>query len=408
MKKNKLLVMLACLGLLVTGCNGGGSKASTESTKAPTSSKQPSTQTTQSQPASTSSSQEEPPADDDYYYSLPFDAAAKDSGDKWKKGYESVWTFKVSKDHAKMDFAFAAKMSSSSHGDRSLYTNHEGASSSDQFESNEANDGTCRIELKVNGVAQTVTTKTYSEAGLDSSDFVYFRVASFAVTKGEVVVSMKTHASTGYRLMLGEGAERFASDAVHMPVGVNKIDPLLAAVAAGGAVEETVGSREGLVKKRDEIVLHGCLLIDVEAELPVHGFQLVARFVHRTILPQLCPSVKSKSRDFLRIGLVSLGRAKGFIPEVLDELGIDGADEDAGIGKPGGHGLIITPCVLHADLRLTVQSFDDSDEFIDGGLRVTVIPGRQEHEISGLADRDGALLLGNINTNGVHGKSPCD
>ena len=50
MKKNKLLVMLACLGLLVTGCNGCGSKASTESTKAPTSSKQPSTQTTQSQP----------------------------------------------------------------------------------------------------------------------------------------------------------------------------------------------------------------------------------------------------------------------------------------------------------------------------------------------------------------------
>jgi hypothetical protein len=64
--------------------------------------------------------------------------------------------------------------------------------------------------------------------------------------------------------------------------------------------------------------------------------------------------------------------------------------------------------VLHADLRLTVQSFDGSDELIDGRLRVTVIPGRQEHEISGLADRDGALLLGNINTNGVHGKSPCD
>ena len=210
MKKNKLLVMLACLGLLVTGCNGGGSKASTESTKAPTSSKQPSTQTTQSQPTSTSSSsQEEPPADDDYYYSLPFDAAAKDSGDKWKKGYESVWTFKVSKDHAKMDFAFAAKMSSSSHGDRSLYTNHENASQDDKFESNEANDGTCRIELKVNGVAQTVTTKTYSEAGLDNADFAYFRVASFAVTKGEVVVSMKTHASTGYRLIFGDDARLF-------------------------------------------------------------------------------------------------------------------------------------------------------------------------------------------------------
>ena len=37
-----------------------------------------------------------------------------------------------------------------------------------------------------------------------------------------------------------------------------------------------------------------------------------------------------------------------------------------------------------------------------------VIPGSQEHYISGLADRDGALLLGNIDTNGVHETSPCD
>ena len=226
----------------------------------------------------------------------------------------------------------------------------------------------------------------------------------FGFASAEVVPLSLAPAS----VMLGEGAERFAADAVHMPVGVDKIDPLLAAVAAGGAVEEIVGSREGLVKKRDEIVLHGGLLIGVEAELPVHGFQLVARFVHRTILPQLCPAVKSKSRDFLGICLVGLGRAKGFVSEVSDELGIDGADEDAGIGKPGGHGLIITPCVLHADLRFTVQSFDGGDELIDGRLRVTVIPGRQEYEISGLADRDGAFLLGNIDTNGVHGNSPCD
>ena len=58
--------------------------------------------------------------------------------------------------------------------------------------------------------------------------------------------------------------------------------------------------------------------------------------------------------------------------------------------------------MLHADFCLTVQTFDGFDEFIDGGLRVAVIPGRQEHKVSGLADRDGALLLGNIDTNGVH------
>ena len=39
---------------------------------------------------------------------------------------------------------------------------------------------------------------------------------------------------------------------------------------------------------------------------------------------------------------------------------------------------------------------------------MAVIPEWQEHYISGLADRDGTLLLGNIDTNCVHETSPCD
>ena len=61
-----------------------------------------------------------------------------------------------------------------------------------------------------------------------------------------------------------------------MPVGADKIHPLLAAVAAGGAVKEVVGARKGLVEKRNEIILHRGLLIHVEAKLSVHGFQLVS------------------------------------------------------------------------------------------------------------------------------------
>ena len=76
--------------------------------------------------------------------------------------------------------------------------------------------------------------------------------------------------------MLREGAKRLISDTVHMPVGVDKVHPLLAAVTASGAVEEVVGSRKGLIKKRNEVILHGGLLLHVEAELPVHGFQLVS------------------------------------------------------------------------------------------------------------------------------------
>ena len=181
---------------------------------------------------------------------------------------------------------------------------------------------------------------------------------------------------------------------------------LLETHSTGRALEEIIGAWESLIKKRDEIVLHGGLLIRVEVELPVHGFQLVARLVHRTILPQLCPSVKSKTRNFPRIGLIGLGSTKGFISEVPDELGIDGADEDPGIGKPRSHGLVIPARVFHADLCFTVQPFDGFNEVIDGGLRVTVIPGRQEHYISWLADRDCALILGNIDTNSVHEAPP--
>jgi hypothetical protein len=49
--------------------------------------------------------------------------------------------------------------------------------------------------------------------------------------------------------------------------------------------------------------------------------------------------------------------------------------------------------VLHADLCLAVQFPDRGDEVIDGRLRVTEIPRREDNDISGLADRDGASSL---------------
>ena len=152
MKKTKFLMALACFGLLITGCN----PATTSSESKPTStSGKPSTssqQSTSSTPSSTSSVAPDP----ETYYEAPFEAGYE-TATKWEKGHEYKFTFSVPKNYTKVVFAFGAQMSSSSHGDRSLYTNHEGASSSDSFESNEANDGTCRIILKVNGVQQEVT-----------------------------------------------------------------------------------------------------------------------------------------------------------------------------------------------------------------------------------------------------------
>ena len=208
MKKTSFLMALACFGLLITGCNpattSSESKPASTSGNASTSSK-PSTST----PSSSSTSSVIP--DPETYYEVEFGAANEalnDSG-KWGKGKEYKWTFSVPKHYTKVVFAVGAQMSSSSHGDRSLYTNHEGASSSDSFESNAANDGTCRVVLKVNGVEKEVTHDTYTDAGLTSTEMNYFKMAEFAVNSGDVEVSLTTNAKTGYRLMLGEGARLY-------------------------------------------------------------------------------------------------------------------------------------------------------------------------------------------------------
>lgn len=206
MKKTSFLMALACFGLLITACNpgsnsGGESKPASSSGAASTSSK-PSTSST---PTPSSSSVAPEP---ETYYSAPFEAGYE-SATKWAKGHEYKFKFSVPKHYTKVVFAFGAQMSSSSHSDRSLYTDHNGASSDDPFESNAANDGTCRIILKVNGVAQEVTHDTYGEAGLTNTEVNYFKVAEFAVNSGTVEVSMTTHASTGYRLLIGEEARLY-------------------------------------------------------------------------------------------------------------------------------------------------------------------------------------------------------
>ncbi|MBO4703445.1 MAG: hypothetical protein J5617_01275, partial [Bacilli bacterium] len=189
----------------------GGKPTSTSGNPASTTSKDSSSSTT----SSTSSVAPDP----ETYYSAPYEAGYE-SAKKWEKGHEYKFTFSVPKNYTKVVFAFGAQMSSSSHGSRSLYTDHNGASSDDSFESNEANDGTCRIVVKVNGVEQEVAHDTYEEAGLTNSEINYFKVSEFAVNAGDVVVSMTTHAKAGYRLMLGEGARLYykAADESATPV----------------------------------------------------------------------------------------------------------------------------------------------------------------------------------------------
>ncbi len=57
-----------------------------------------------------------------------------------------------------------------------------------------------------------------------------------------------------------------------MPVGIDKVHPFLAAVAAGRAVKEAISTRKGLVEQGNEVVFQGSLVSHIETELAVHGF----------------------------------------------------------------------------------------------------------------------------------------
>ena len=200
MNKSKILIALACIGLLVTACG-----AKQESSEVPSSNAQSQAPSSVAPSSAAPSSSQPSDEEGDYkFYSLPFGNDVPDGGDKWEKGKEYKWTFDVKEAHKEMTFAFGAQMSSSSHTTRSLFTNHDGASSSDSFESNAANDGTPRITLKVNGETQCLTRATYEEAGLDSSEIHYFKVATFGVKAGKIDVSLTTNANAGYRLIIGE------------------------------------------------------------------------------------------------------------------------------------------------------------------------------------------------------------
>ena len=127
-----------------------------------------------------------------------------------------------------------------------------------------------------------------------------------------------------------------------MPVGVDKVHPFLAAVTAGRTVKEFIGSGIGLIQKGNEVVFHGSFLVHIKTELPVHCFELVACFIHASILLQFCPAVKSITGDFFRIRFICLWSTERVIPEIPDQDGIDSADKDAGIREPVGNRFIVS------------------------------------------------------------------
>ena len=174
----------------------------------------------ESQPSSSGDSQDSstvappegnlPLEQDELYYEVDFGNGVSNESTKWTKGKTYSWTFNNCEAHENVCFAIGAKMSDASHSDRTLFTNHNNASSSDSFESNASNDGTPRFTVKVNNIQQNLFTYTYGDAGLTTSAMNPFKIAGmFSIPAGNVSVTLTTHASAGYRLYLGGKARLY-------------------------------------------------------------------------------------------------------------------------------------------------------------------------------------------------------
>ena len=79
-----------------------------------------------------------------------------------------------------------------------------------------------------------------------------------------------------FLLVQGKSSKRHAADAIHMPVGIDKVNPLLRTIASGRAVKKGISTRKRLIKEAYEVVLHGSLKLGVVTELTVHGFELAS------------------------------------------------------------------------------------------------------------------------------------
>ena len=221
MKKKTLLVIAsAALCMPLFACGGNSSTPATEATTeaAPTTSAPAPSSSSQPRPSSSSTprpSSSTAPVVQEKYLSVPFfsyEGSANPEATntvKWEKNFTYTWKFNVDRAFESVELALGAQMSSSSHSDRTLFTNSSGADSSDTFESDSSNDGTPRLSITVNGVNYDITNRrTYGESGLSNSSLNYMRITSFPLNEGANTVSVKTHPNAGYRLMLG-GDVRF-------------------------------------------------------------------------------------------------------------------------------------------------------------------------------------------------------
>ena len=193
-----------------------------------------------------------------------------------------------------------------------------------------------------------------------------------------------------FEVALVEGIQTEPGNTVQMPEGIDKIHPLLAAVAAHRAVKQRTKSRKALLQQRDEVVGAGRAVLAGQLILAVQGLELITNRVHRGILTQFVPVVKSESGDLHSVGLIRLAPAQLSISVLLDEQRIERRDEETGSVQKLRYRFVITSCVFHDNAHTVSQTVQRPGQTVQALCGMRNFKRLQGHFRLGLENRDRA------------------
>ena len=193
-----------------------------------------------------------------------------------------------------------------------------------------------------------------------------------------------------FEVALVEGIQTEPGNTVQMPEGIDKIHPLLAAVAAHRAVKQRTNSRKALLQQLDEVVGAGRAVLASQLILAVQGLELITNRVHRGILTQFVPVVKSESGDLHSVGLIRLAPAQLSISVLLDEQRIERRDEETGSVQKLRYRFVITSCVFHDNAHTVSQTVQRPGQTVQALCGMRNFKRLQGHFRLGLENRDRA------------------
>ena len=164
----------------------------------------------------------------------------------------------------------------------------------------------------------------------------------------------------------------------------------------GLAVKKGVDTGECLIQQGDQAVAEdhaGFLGAQVQAVL---HFQHLPGLVLRRVVPQLRPEGQGIVGDLHGVGLVRFDLAQRVVAEIVDEHGVDHADEEASLFQCQGNGPPVHPCVFHDNADVPADAPQRFYQIGQSGGVMLYLERCQHHFAARPADSDCTFHFGNI------------